>query len=90
MLDKDIADSEAIPGPYKLYRTDRNRDEGGVLIAIRSDLESYPVPELKTDCEIVWAALKLTGKKNNLYLSSFYRPDTKDKVGLQNFKEKRG
>ena len=44
------------------------------------------VKELQTNCEIVWAGLKLHGKKT-LYLCSFYRPDDADHESLKKFGE---
>ena len=40
---------------------------GGVLIAIKNTLISEPVPELHTDCEIVWAKINLVGAKTLNY-----------------------
>ena len=57
---------------------------GGVLIAIKDCLISEPVPELQTDCEIVWAKINLAGTKT-LYLSSFYHPKTSDEQSLSEF-----
>ena len=66
---------------YKTFRKDQNHHGGGVLISIRNNLASHRVPELETDCEIVWAAVKLKGKKT-LYISSFYRPNEGDEHRL--------
>ena len=41
---------------------------------IRDDrIISYEIPDLDTDCEIVWAGLHFSGSKP-LYLASFYKP----------------
>ena len=39
------------------------------------------MPELSTDCEIVWARVKLLGRKT-LYVCCYYRPDDGDEVIL--------
>ena len=71
---------------YTLYRKDRNKYGGGVLVAVRTNLKSFIVPELSTDCEIIWVGIKLLGRKT-LYLCSYYRPKTADEPSLQKLGE---
>ena len=85
-LDKDISDNEVIPEMYTLYRRDRNKHGGGVLIAVRTNLKSFIVPELSTECEVIWVGVKLLGRKT-LYLCSFYRPKTSDEPSLHKLGE---
>ena len=85
-LDKDISDNEVIPDIYTLYRKDRNKNGGGVLIAVRTNLKSFIVPELTTDCEIIWAGVKLLGRKT-LYLCSYYRPKTSDEPSFNKLRD---
>lgn len=85
-LDSNIFDREILPDFYQLYRKDRSRHGGGVLLAVRSNLKSYAVPELDTDCEMVWAAVKLQGTKK-LYVCAYYRPDVSDAASLVKFEE---
>jgi hypothetical protein len=60
VLYKDIRDSEICPRGYVLHRKDRtNKTGGGVLLAIKNEYNSEHVPELDTDCEIVWAKMNL-------------------------------
>ena len=66
-IDDSISDNEALPGPYLLYRKDRDMGGGGVFVAVHKNLNSFMVKELQTNCEIVWIGLKLHGKKT-LYL----------------------
>ena len=58
--------------------------EVGSWIAIKNTLISEPVPELQTDCEIVWARINLVGAKT-LYLSSYYHPKTSDEQSILEF-----
>ena len=51
--DSTIGDSELFPSTFKLFRKDRNRGGGGVLIAVTEDLVCTRDPELETDCEAV-------------------------------------
>ena len=84
-LNEDIKDNEIIPDNYTVYRKDRNREGGGVLLAIRQDLKSSEEPDLMTDCELIWASIKLTGRKT-LYLCAYYRRDVSDENSLKEFR----
>jgi hypothetical protein len=46
-----------------------NQSYGGVLIATKKELISTEVSELKTDCEIVWSQINMSGSKNLLILT---------------------
>ena len=73
-LSPDIANSEIFPDGYDAIRKDRVRDaHGGVFVCFKKDLVCFEVPELETDCELVWVKLQIVGCKT-LYLGSFYRP----------------
>ncbi len=61
---------------YSVYRSDRKTGtdhHGGVLIAVTKRLISDQVPELETNCEILWAKINLVGV-NTLLVGAFYRP----------------
>jgi hypothetical protein len=52
------------------HRKDRtNKTGGGVLLAIKNEYNSEHVPELDTDCEIVWAKMNLKGN-GTIYTNS--------------------
>ena len=51
----------------------KDQSHGGVLIAIKKDVVSSEITELKTNCEIVWAEINIAGSKN-LQIASYYRP----------------
>ena len=61
------------PFNYTVYRKDRNSAGGGVFIAIKDIFISYPLNEVDTNCEIVWASLQLKGCKK-LIFASYYGP----------------
>jgi hypothetical protein len=84
-IDPTVTDNQIFPPNYKLYRKDRNMQDGGVLIAISNDILSTPVHELQTDCEIVWAKISLVGRKD-MYIASYYNPN--DSNDLQNDQDK--
>ena len=83
-LDSTITDSEIFPSSYKVFRKDRHRHGGGVLIAVQSSLDCSEVTELQEDCELIWARLKLQGRKS-LYVCAYYRPDVTDETSLKLF-----
>ncbi|XP_071123809.1 uncharacterized protein [Mytilus edulis] len=78
------ATSSPIPKQYlyNIYRTDRppsknNQSYGGVLLAVTKEFISTEIQELKTDCEIIWAQINISGPKN-LLVGSYYRPPSDD------------
>ena len=64
---------EFFPKNYTVFRKDRNVNEGGVFVATSDRIISYEIPDLDTDCEIIWAGLHFSGSKP-LYYASFYKP----------------
>ena len=64
---------EFFPKNYAVFRKDSNVNGGGVFVATSDRIISYEIPDLDTDCEIVWAGLHFSGSKP-LYLASFYKP----------------
>ena len=84
-IDSSVKTVELFPPQYTVYRKDRNRNGGGVLIAISNSLSSNEVPELSIDgCELIWAKIKMKGRKH-LLVGSYYRPHTKDEASLDKF-----
>ena len=76
-LDSSITNNEVIPEDlnYMIYRRDRNNGYGGVLLAVSSCLQSFPVPELDSAAEMVWVKICIQGCKD-LYVSSYVLPST--------------
>ena len=85
-LKSDIKDSELLTKHYKIYRKDRNRVGGGVMIGVKEDLQSTEINNLNSDCEVLWVKI-LTRTQKPVYVCSFYRPDVKDIEGLQKFED---
>ena len=67
-----LVNSEIFPKDlYSIYRKDRTgRKEGGVFLAISTDILSSEQPELDTDCEITWAKVDIIGVKSHRYSNS--------------------
>jgi hypothetical protein len=42
------------------------------------------VPELDTDCELVWAKMNLKGN-GNIYICAYYRRNVTDEESIRNF-----
>jgi len=66
-LKPDIHTAEIFPCHYgyQIYRDDRTSDKGGgVLLAVTNNFLSQEQPELKTDCNIIWSKISITGIKD--------------------------
>ena len=55
-LDKDTTTSEIFSPEYQVLRKDRNSKArgGGVFIAVRKHYDMTLLPDLETNCEILW------------------------------------
>ena len=83
-LNTEVKDNEVFPPGFNIYRKDRPLSTGGrVFLAVNSEFISSSVPELDSDCEIVWAKLEVSGQKAT-YLASYYRPPNNDINSLEN------
>jgi len=71
-LEDSISDSEVFLPNYSIYRKDRNRQGGGVSIAIRSDLPSCQLDTVP-NLEFIWVQLHFISF-NDIILGCFYRP----------------
>ena len=71
-LSEEILDSEMTNGSYAVFRRDRDRHGGGVMIMIRNNIPAIRRPDLETSCEVLWIELPLRSKP--ILLGVFYRP----------------
>ena len=53
-LDGNIANSEFSSPSYVVFRHDRNRHGGGVLILVRDSIPVFRRFDLETGCELIW------------------------------------
>ena len=58
---------------YTVFHRDRNVDGGGVIVATSDRKISYEIPDLDTDCEMIWAGIHFSVSKP-IYLVCFYYP----------------
>ena len=86
-LDPSVNSSEYFsPDIYTVYRNDRppnkkGQSHGGVLITINSKIPSTSLPELQTNCEMVWAEVTICNARK-LLVCSYYRPHPDDDTSL--------
>ena len=73
-LASEHTNSEIFPDGYKsmVYRKDRNKNGGGVFIAVQDGLTTSEIDQGNTKCEIVWTEIQ-TEKEKSLIIGSFYR-----------------
>ena len=88
-LTPDVHNSEIFPpqliGKFHIFRRDREQTlGGGVFIAVSNDYICTRVPELETNCEIIWVKFNIVGCKT-LYICAYYNPSEGDEVSLSNF-----
>ena len=65
-LDKDTTTSEIFPPEYQVLRRDRNSKArgGGVFIAVKKHYDMTLLPDLQTNCEILWAKVQISASKS--------------------------
>ena len=81
-LDSTINTSEIFPSKFTVYRKDRNRQGGGVCIAINNTIPSMQLQTQQPATEQVWAQVQTEGNKR-INVGSFYRPPGSDESALQ-------
>jgi Reverse transcriptase (RNA-dependent DNA polymerase)/Endonuclease-reverse transcriptase len=77
-LDESITDSQIFPPGYNIYRKDRNRNGGGVFIAVKTKYKTQ-LEKFNLNSEQIWVMLELpSGKK--LRIGTGYRSPTSGNV----------
>ena len=72
-LDNTITDGEILPPNYTIFRLDRNRHGGGVLIAVLDSFTSISCPQFgRSDIELLWIQLHVGSIP--ILFGVFYRP----------------
>ena len=71
-LDPSISDAEICPTSYLMFRCDRSRHGGGVLVLVRDNLQVTPRYDLGTLCdELLW--LEICTNDGPVMFGVFYR-----------------
>ena len=76
-LNDSISSNEIFPNGYEIFRKDRDLHGGGVFIAVSNKYIASSLPELDTNCELIWINLQCKGARP-LYICTFYRPPKSD------------
>ena len=71
-LDNSVTDSELKIDNFCIYRNDRNRHGGGVLLYIRASLRPSQL-NILCETESIWVKIK-PGSKRSFIIGSLYRP----------------
>ena len=71
-LSAEILDSEITSGDYNIFRVDRNRRGGGVMVYVKSVIPAVRRHDLETACELLW--VELSSVTSKVLLGVFYRP----------------
>ncbi len=72
-LDSDYFSTEFFPTNFSVYRKDRNRHGGGVLLAVSNELNTYQLSSISTTTESVWVMMHGKGQPP-ICLGAVYRP----------------
>ena len=76
-LSSDIADSEIALPTYRLYRLDRNRHSGGIVVYVKSFLAVSPIT-LPSPQPIELLLLSVKVNATSVCFATFYRPPSSD------------
>ena len=68
----EILDSELVDATYAVFRRDRNRKGGGVMLLVRNTIGAVRRHDLETGCEVLWVELSRWHQKT--LFGVFYRP----------------
>ena len=58
-LDTDILDSELNLNSHSIFRRDRSRKGGGVMLLVHNSISATRRDDLETDCEALWTELRI-------------------------------
>ena len=64
--------NELVGGDYTIFRRDKNRHGGGVMLYVKNSISAIRRMDLETNCEVLWVELS-TGPSKVL-LGTFYCP----------------
>lgn len=72
-LDEDVLDAELVVAGFTMYRKDRNRKGGGILVYISEDVRSFRRQDLEDEgIEAMWIEVRM--RKRWVLICNLYRP----------------
>ncbi|CAG2208939.1 unnamed protein product [Mytilus edulis] len=85
-LANDHRTAEIFPNGYNknVFRKDRNKNGGGVFIAVHDKFTTSAVENSENDCELQWAEIQT--KTKSVIIGSYYRPPNASIDALHNLK----
>lgn len=85
-LSKEHKNDEIFPDGYNknVFRKDRNKNGGGVFIALHDKFTTSTVENSENDCELQWAEIQT--KNKSVIIGSYYRPPNSNLDALNNLK----
>ena len=84
-LNTTITNGEIFPSKYQVFRKDRDGTDshGGVFQAIKNTLIATEEVNLETDCEAIWASIRIQGIAP-MFIGAFYRSHSTDTDYIKN------
>lgn len=80
-LDIGILNSELPLNGFTIHRLDRNRNGGGILIAVRSDLKCSVQNQLyMAPSEMIWVEIAGLARGHKILVGNYYRPNKNDAI----------
>ena len=73
-LDSSIPDVHIIPSGYTVFRRDRNRHGGGIIVLVRNSITAVHRKDLERDCKMLW--LELHASRGVVNLVTYYHQPT--------------
>jgi len=71
-LGDEILDSELVSSDYTIFRRDRNRHGGGVMVYTKSSVSATRRTDIETTCEVLW--VELSTRTSKVLLGTYYHP----------------
>ena len=75
-LDDNILNSELGCSSYTIFRSDRDRQGGGVMLLVHNIIPATRRFDLEPDCEILWPELHM--QSTSILFGVYYRPPRTD------------
>ena len=78
-------DNKLVCDGFTVFRRDRDRHRGGVLLIVRDDIQTTKRQDLETDCELLWVELTVATTKVLVGIYNSPVSNINTLIQLQNF-----